>query len=128
MLHNQCSLLLDLHSRKPFPMVHVGDFNLKDKIFPGTPGDNLLFNGDELLKLQRKRYQISTYREEKMPDSSSQKEKPSSSHGLGDMPSSTSKKGESSKSSRRSPWDLSLKVSTDSPSRKSSHWQMLPSI
>ena len=103
MLHNHWGPLLDLHSGKPFPMVPVGDFNLKDKVFLGVPGDSLLFNGDELMKLQRKRYQITTYREENMPDSSSQKEKPSSSHSLGDMPTSTSKEGEPSKSSRRSP-------------------------
>ena len=51
MLCNHWVLLLDLHSRKPFPMVPVEDFNLKDKIFPGMPGDSLLFNGDELMKL-----------------------------------------------------------------------------
>ena len=51
---NHCMLLLDLHNRKPFPMVPLGDFSLKDKIFPGAPGDSLLFNGDELAKLQRK--------------------------------------------------------------------------
>ena len=113
MLHNHLVPLLDLDSRKPFLMVPVGDFNLKDKIFPGIPADSLLFNGDELAKLQRKRYQISTYREEKMPDSSSQKEKLLSSHSLGDMPSSTSKKGESSKSSGKSPQVPSLKVPTD---------------
>ena len=113
--------LLDLHSGKPFPMVPVGDFNLKDKIFPGTPGDSLLFNSDELVELQRKRYQILTYREEKPPDSSSRKEKQSSSHSSGDAPSSTSKEGESSKSSEKSPQAPSPKVSTDSPGRKPSH-------
>ena len=117
---NHWVLLLDLHSGKPFPMVPVGDFDLKDKIFPGMPGDSLLFSGDELVKLQRKRYQIPTYREEKTPDSSSQKEKLLSSCGSGNVPSSTSKEGESSKSSRRSPWDPSPKMPTDSPSRKSS--------
>ena len=121
MLHSHWGPLLDLHSRKLFPMVPVGDFNLKDKIFPGMPEDSLLFNGDELMKLQRKRYQILTYREEKPPDSSSQKENPSSSCSSGDIPSSTNKEGESSKSSRKSPWALSPKVSTDLPSRKPFH-------
>ena len=107
MLHNQWGPLLDLHSGKPFPMVPVGDFNLKDKIFPA--------------KLQRKRYQFLTYMEEKLPDSSSQKKKPLSSCGSGDVPSSTSKEGESSKSSRKSPRASSPKMSTDSPSRKPSH-------
>ena len=73
MLHNHWRLLLDLHSGKPFPMVPMGDFSLKDKIFPGTPGNSLLFNGDELTKLWKKRYQVPTYRE-KPPASSSWKE------------------------------------------------------
>ena len=51
MPHNHQGPLLDLHSGKPFPMVPVGDFSLVDKIFPGMPGDNLLFKGDELTKL-----------------------------------------------------------------------------
>ena len=51
MPHNHRAPLLDLHSWKPFPMVPVGDFSLKDKIFPCAPGGSLLFNGDELTKL-----------------------------------------------------------------------------
>ena len=38
MPHNHWGSLLDLHSRKPFPVIPVGDFNLKDKIFSGMPG------------------------------------------------------------------------------------------
>ena len=52
MLCNHRVPLLDLHSGKPFPMVPVGNSSLVDKIFPGMPGDSLLFNGDELAKLQ----------------------------------------------------------------------------
>ena len=51
MLHNNWALLIDLHSGEPFPMVPVGDFHLVDKIFPGMPGDSLLFNSDDLAKL-----------------------------------------------------------------------------
>ena len=51
---NHWGPLHDLHSGKPLPMVPVGDFNLVDKIFPGTPGNSLLFNGDELTKLQKR--------------------------------------------------------------------------
>ena len=91
-----------------------------DKIFLGMPGDSLLFTG-ELAKHQKKRYQVPTYREEKLPTSSSQKEKPPSSHGLGEVPSSTSKEGEPPKSSRKSPWAPSLRIPTDSPNKKSSH-------
>ena len=49
--------LIDLHSGEPFPMVPVGDFQLVDKIFPGTPRDSLLFNSDDLTKLQKMRFQ-----------------------------------------------------------------------
>ena len=34
-----------------FPMVSVGDFTLEDNIFPGTPGDSLLYTSKELDKL-----------------------------------------------------------------------------
>ena len=36
----------------------VRDFALKDKIFPGIPGDSLLFDGTELTRLQQKNYSI----------------------------------------------------------------------
>ena len=119
MSHNHRGPLLDLHSRKPFSMVLVGDFSPEDKIFPCTPRDSLLFNGDELTELQKKRYQVPTYRKEKPPASISQKEKLPSSCTLGDMPSSTSKEWEPPKSNRRSPWASSPRVPTGSPSRKS---------
>ena len=51
MLCSHQGLILDLHTRKPFPMVLVGDFSLEDKIFHGMAGDSLLFTGDELTKL-----------------------------------------------------------------------------
>ena len=121
MPHNHWGLLLDLHSGKPFPMVLVRDFSLEDKIFPGMPGDSLLFNGDKLAKLQKKRCHVPTYREEKLPSSSSRKEKPLPSCASGDMPSSTSKEGEPPKSSGRSLWASSPRVPANSPSRKSSH-------
>ena len=63
---------------------------------------------------------VPTYREEKLPASSSKKEKLLSSHTLTDIPSLTSKEGEPPKSSRRSPRALSPSVPTDLPGRKSS--------
>ena len=33
----------------PYPMEAVEDFVLEDKIFPGIPGDSLLFNGTKLV-------------------------------------------------------------------------------
>ena len=114
-------MLIDLHSRKPFPMVPVGDFQLVDKIFPGMPGDSLLFISDDLTKLQKMRFQIPAHQEEWLLTTESKEEKPQSSHTLGEAPSSTSKEGEPPKSRGKSPWAPSLKISMDSPSRKSSH-------
>ena len=75
-------------------MVPVRDFQLVDKIFPGMPGDSLLFNSDDLTKIQKMRFQIPTYWKEWLPSTESKEEKPQSSHTLGEAPSSTSKEGE----------------------------------
>ena len=66
MLHNHQGPLINHSSRKPYPMVLVGDFSLVDKIFPVSPGDSLLFNGEELTKLKRKGYQVSTFKEKRL--------------------------------------------------------------
>ena len=42
----------------PYTMEAVGDFALGDKIFPGIPGDSLLFDSTELMRLQQKNYSI----------------------------------------------------------------------
>ena len=42
----------------PYLMEMVGDFTLKDKIFPGIPGDSLLFDSAELMRLWQKNYSI----------------------------------------------------------------------
>ena len=137
--------LIDHSSGKPYPMVTVGDFSLVDNIFPGPPGDSLLFNGEELTKLKRKGYQVSTFKEEKPYPSSPKKEKlkrkgyqvstfkeekpyPSSpkkekqlsSHILGDVLSSSSKKGEPPKTSGKSPGASSPSAPPDSTSSKKS--------
>ena len=65
MLCNHWGLLINHSSGKPYPMVPVGYFSLVDKIFPGSPMDSLLFNGEELTRLKRKGYQISTFQREK---------------------------------------------------------------
>ena len=57
-------LLIDHNSWKPYPMFMVGDFSPVDKVFLGTPGDSLLFNGKDLIRLKRKGYQVSTFKEE----------------------------------------------------------------
>ena len=118
---NHWVLLIDLHCGEPFPMVPVRDFQLVDKIFTGTPRDSLLFNNDDLAKLQKMRFQIPTHQKEWLAATKSKEEKPQSFCTLGEMPSSTSKEGEPSKSRGKSPQAPSPKSSTDSPSRKSSH-------
>ena len=40
---NHWALLVDLSTGKPFPLVPVGDLQLEDNIFPGMPGDSLLY-------------------------------------------------------------------------------------
>ena len=42
--HNHSSLLRNAEG-VPYPREAVGDFTLEDKIFPGIPGDSLLFDG-----------------------------------------------------------------------------------
>ena len=53
--------LVDLHMGDPLPLVPVGDFQLEDNIFPGTPGDSLLYNSEDLTKLCRLRFQVATH-------------------------------------------------------------------
>ena len=52
--HNHCTPLIDLTEGKVFPMVSIGDFTLEDKIFPGSPGDSLLYTDTEVVKLQER--------------------------------------------------------------------------
>ena len=122
MLHNHWGLLINHNSQKPYPMFIVGDFCLVDKVFPGTPRDSLLFNGEDLARLKRKGYQVSTFKEEKPPSGSSKKEKQPSSHTSGDVPSSSSDEGEPPKTSGKSPGASSPRAPPDSTnSKKSSH-------
>ena len=98
MLRNHQAPLVDLHIGDPFPLVPVGDFQLEDTIFPGTPGDSLLYNSEDLTKLRRLRFQVATHRMEQTPTIECKEEKSQSSCGPGEMPSSTSKNGEPSTS------------------------------
>ena len=45
-----------------FPMASVRDFTLDDKLFPGSPGNSLLYNDKEIMELQRQGYQVSLHR------------------------------------------------------------------
>ena len=70
--HNHWALLMDLKAGEVFPMVLAGDFALEDNIFPGTPGDSLLYTSKELDKLQRKGYQVAKHRPPALPAETSQ--------------------------------------------------------
>ena len=94
---NHWVLLVHLSTGEPFPLVPVGDFQLEDNIFPGTPGDSLLYTSEELA--MHCPVQALTVCHE---DETSQP-----SHSSGKAPSSTSKNGD-------------LPKATGSPGRKSS--------
>ena len=104
MPHNYWAPLVDLHTGKPCPLVLVEDCQLKGNIFPGMPGDSLLYHSDDLAKLRRLRFQVTTHRTEQTSAVEHKEEKSQSSHGSGEMPSSTGKNGEPSKSRGKSPW------------------------
>ena len=69
---NHRAPLMDLKAGEVFPMVLVGDFTLEDNIFPGTPGDSLLYTSKELDKLQRKGYQVAKHWLPALPAETSQ--------------------------------------------------------
>ena len=54
-------------------MVPVSDFQIVDKIFPGTPGED---SSKDLAKLHRMRFQVIMHRMEKSSTAASQGEKP----------------------------------------------------
>ena len=119
---NHWGLLIDATTGEPYPMAVVGDFYLKDAFFPGSPGDSLLFNEDDLTRFKRKGFCVSTYREEKPMPTTSTEDKHQPSCIPENVPSSSSKEGGSCKTSCRalgasSPW-----VSDSMSSKKSSHW------
>ena len=116
---NHQAPLVDLHRGEPFPLVSAGDFQLEDNIFPGMPGDSLLYSSDDLAELRRMRFQVTTHRTEQISAVKHKEEKSQSSRNSGEMPSSTSKNGEPSKSRGKSPQAPSSKTTTDSPNRKS---------
>ena len=53
--------LIDHNTGEPYSMATAGDFCLMDPIFPGSPGDSLLFKEDDLNRLKRKGFCVSTY-------------------------------------------------------------------
>ena len=104
----------------PFPLVLIGDFQLENSIFPGMLGDSLLYSSEDLTKLHRLRFQVTTHQMEQTSTVKCREEKSQSFCGPGEMPSLTSKNGEPSKSRVRSPVAPLPKTTTDSLNRKSS--------
>ena len=94
MLRNHQAPLVDLSMGEPFPLVPVGDFQLEDNIFPGTPSDSLLYTSKELMKLRKMRFQVTTHRPTQTLAVRHEDETSQLSHGSGEVPSSTSKNGD----------------------------------
>ena len=103
-------------------MATMRDFCLMDPIFPGSPGDSLLFKEDDLNRLKRKSFHVSTYREEKPLPTVPKEDKHRSPHTKENMPSSSFKEEESHKTSGRNSGDSSPQTPHSTSSKKSSHW------
>ena len=107
--HNHWGPLIDPNTGEPSPMAAAGDFCLEDPFFPGSPGDSLLFKEDDLARLKRKGFRVSTYREEKPQPTIPKEDKHQSSCSKENVLSSFCKEEESHKTSSRtsgasSPW------------------------
>ena len=118
---NHWVLLIDHNTGEPYPMVAMGDFCLMDPIIPGSPGDSLLFKEDDLDRLKRKGFCISTYREEKPQPTIPREDKHRSPHTKENMPSSSHKEEESHKTSGRNSGTLSPQAPNSTSSKKSCH-------
>ena len=75
-LCNHRGPLIDPDMNDPFPLFTVGDFCLKDKIFPGTYGDSLLFMKSDLTKLKKKDICVPPYKEEKTEPATPKESRP----------------------------------------------------
>ena len=119
---NHWGLLIDLNTGEPYPMAAAGDFCLMDPLFPGSQGDGLLFKEDDLNRLKRKGFCVSTYREEKPQPTVRKEDKHQSPHIKEHVPSSSHKEEESCKTSGRNSGALSPWAPDSTNSKKSSHW------
>ena len=122
MPHNHWGLLIDHNTGEHYPMATTGDFSLMDPIFPGSPGDSLLFKEDDLNRLKRKGFRVSTYREEKPVPTVPKEDKHRSPQTKENTPSSSCKEEESHKTSGRNSGLSSPQVPDYTHSKKSSHW------
>ena len=114
--------LIDPNTGEPYHMAAAGDFCLMDMLFPGSPGDSLLFKEDDLNRLKRKGFHVSSYREEKPQPTFPKEDKHQSSCIKEHVPSSSCKEEESLKTSGRNSGASSPQASDSTSSKKSSHW------
>ena len=117
---NHWGPLIDHNTGEPYPMATTGDFCLVDPIFPGSPGDSLLFKEDDLHRLKRKGFHVSTYREEKLPPTVLKEDKHRSPCTKENALSSSCKEEESHKTSGRNSGALSPWVPNSISNKKSS--------
>ena len=117
--HSYAKPLIDANTGESYPMVPVGDFCLKDCLFPGCPLESLLFWKDELDALHRKGFIIPTYREEPHKTSSCKEEARKTSSNKETHKSSSSKEESHKSSSKASETSTRDVHSTHKPS---SHW------
>ena len=101
--------LIDHNTGEPYPMAATGDFCFMDPIFPGSPGDSLLFKEDDLARLKRKGFCIPIYKEDKPQPTVPKEDKHKSPCTKENAPSSSHREEESHKTSGRnsgasSPW------------------------
>ena len=115
MLCNHLAPLVDLSMGEPFPLVPVGDFQLEDNVFPGTPSDSLLCTSEELTKLQKMKFQVTMHSPAQTLAVHHEDETYQLSHSSGEVPSSTSKNGD-------------LPKATGSLGRKSFHHKCSPPL
>ena len=115
MPHSHLAPLVDLSMGEPFPLVPVGDFQLEDNVFPGTPSDSLLCTSEELMKLQKMKFQVTMHSPAQTLVVHHEDETYQLSQSLGEVPSSTSKNGD-------------LPKATGSLGRKSFHHKCSPPL
>ena len=119
---NHWGPLNDPNTGEPYPMATAGDFCLIDPLFPGSPGDSLLFKEDDLNRLKGKGFRVSTYREEKPQPTVPKEDKHKSPHTKMNMWCSSHKEEESCKTSSSNS-GASSPLQPDSTSSKKSSCQ-----
>ena len=113
--------LIDPNTGKPYPMAIAGDFCLMDPLFPSSPRDSLLLKEDDLGRLKRKGFHISTYREEKPQPTVPKEDKHQSPCVKENVLSFSHKEKESCKTSGRDSGASSPQALDSTSSKKSSH-------